>query len=66
MPRPEKKGETTGRARAPAGKKQTLVIMDAEVVRQIKVAAAEDERRMSHIVEEAVKDWLAKRKSKKA
>lgn len=65
MPRVKRKDETATRARAPAGKKQTLVIMDADVVRQVKVAAAEDERKMSHIVEEAVKDWLARRKSQK-
>ena len=65
MPRSSKKEQPTGRARAPAGKKQVLVLMDAEVIKQTKLAAVEDDRKMSHIVEEAVRDWLTRRKNKK-
>jgi hypothetical protein len=36
--------------------------MDQNVIRDIKVAAAEDEIKLSHAVEEAVREWLARRK----
>jgi hypothetical protein len=65
MPAKDKNPTVKGRPRAPAGKKQMLVIMDAELVRQVKIAAAEDERKVSHVVEDAVRDWLAKRSSKR-
>jgi len=64
MPAKTKSTAASGRSRAPAGKKQVLVIMDAELARQIKIAAAEDERKMSHLVEDAVRDWLDRRKGK--
>ena len=50
------------RARAPAGKRQVLIIMDQDVIKLVKVAAVEDDIKMSHAVEEAVRDWLSKRK----
>ncbi len=62
MPAKAKNTTVSERARAPAGKKQVLVIMDAEIIRQVKIAAAEDERKMSHAVEEAVREWLDRRK----
>lgn len=58
----KRKDTVSGRPRAPAGKKQMLIILDAEVIRQIKIAAAEDERKVSHVVEEAAREWLAKRR----
>jgi hypothetical protein len=54
------------RPRAPAGKKQVLVIMDEAIVKSVKVAAVEDDIKMSHAVEEAVRDWLNKRKRERA
>ena len=61
----EKKG-TRGRPRGPVGKKQMLVIMDEGLIKAVKMAALEDSVPMSHIVEELVREWLAKRKGKKA
>jgi hypothetical protein len=61
-----KKKPVKARARAPVGKKQVLIIMDQEVIKSIKVAAVEDDIKMSHAVEEAVRDWLSKRKQARA
>jgi len=65
MPATDKKGQTKGRARAPAGKKQVLLIADADLIKQMKLAAVEDEKKMSHCFEEAAREWLARRKSRK-
>lgn len=65
MPTKDKKGAAEGRPRAPAGKKQMLVIMDQDLIKQVKMAALEDDLKMSHAVEEAVEEWLARRKSRK-
>ena len=54
------------RARAPVGKRQVLIIMDQEVIKSVKVAAVEDDIKMSHAVEKAVRDWLSKRKRARA
>lgn len=64
MSGPSKKASSSGRARAPVGKKQVLVIMDAEVIKQTKLAAVEDDKKMSHVIEEAVREWLAQRKAR--
>jgi hypothetical protein len=66
MPSQPKKKPVKARARAPAGKRQVLIIMDEEVIKSVKVAAVEDDIKMSHAVEEAVRDWLDKRKRAKA
>lgn len=66
MPSQPKQKPVKARARAPAGKKQVLIIMDEEVIKSVKVAAVEDDIKMSHAVEEAVRDWLHKRKQTKA
>jgi hypothetical protein len=65
MPTKNKKETTAGRPRAPAGKRQMLVIMDQQVIKEAKMAALEDDRKMSHVVEEATREWLAKRKARK-
>jgi hypothetical protein len=65
MPADEKKEPAKGGPRAPKGKKQMLVLLDREVIRSVKMAALEDEIPMSRAVEEAVKEWLGKRKSRK-
>ena len=65
-PKKIKKTHVKLRARAPEGKRQVLIIMDQEVIKSVKVAAVEDDIKMSHAVEEAVRDWLSKRKREKA
>jgi hypothetical protein len=65
MPAREKTPMPQARARAPAGKKQVLVIMDADVIKQAKHAAVEDDKKMSHVVEEAVREWLERRMTQK-
>jgi hypothetical protein len=61
-----KKRPVKARARAPVGKRQVLIIMDQEVIKSVKVAAVEDDIKMSHAVEKAVRDWLIKRKRARA
>jgi hypothetical protein len=65
LSKPKKKRAKT-RARAPEGKRQVLIIMNKDVVKLVKVAAVEDDIKMSHAVEQAVRDWLNKRKREKA
>ena len=43
-----------------------LIIMDQEIIKSVKVAAVEDDIKMSHAVEKAVRDWLSKRKRARA
>ena len=66
MPSQSKMTRIKTRARAPEGKRQVLIIMDQEVIKSVKVAAVEDDIKMSHALEEAVRDWLSKRKREKA
>src|SRR5260370_36168862 len=66
MPSQSKMTRIKTRARAPEGKRQVLIIMDQEVIKSVKVAAVEDDIKMSHAVEEAVRDWLSKRKRERA
>jgi hypothetical protein len=61
----ENKKGPASRARAPNGKKQMLVIMDQDLIKHLKIAALQDDRKMSHAVEEAVREWLARRKTRK-
>jgi hypothetical protein len=61
-----KKRPVKTRARAPEGKRQVLIIMDHDVIKSVKVAAVEDDMKMSHAVEMAVRDWLSKRKRERA
>jgi hypothetical protein len=65
MPTRPKMDAASGRPRAPAGKKQMLVIMDQHLIKAVKMVALEEDMKMSHAVEEAVTDWLAKRKVRK-
>jgi hypothetical protein len=66
MPSQPKKRRVKTRARAPEGKRQVLIIMDQNVIKSVKVAAVEDDIKMSHAVEKAVRDWLSKRKRARA
>jgi len=59
------KPKASGGPRLPAGKKQMLSILDENLIRQIKVAAAEDGIKLSEIVEQATREWLAKRKNRR-
>lgn len=65
MPTKNRKEATAGRPRAPEGKKQMLVIMDKKLIKDVKKAAIEDERKMSHVMEEAAREWLARWKRRK-
>jgi hypothetical protein len=60
MPSKPKKTSRSG-PRLPQGTKQMLVLMDATVIKAVKIAALEDDMKMSGAVEIAVKEWLAKR-----
>jgi hypothetical protein len=64
MPRDAKPKKPPSRSgpRTPPGKKQMPVIMDAGLIKDLKVAMAEDGTAASHLVEEHVRDWLATRK----
>jgi hypothetical protein len=62
----KKKRAARSGPRAPPGRKQMLVIMDGDMIKELKLAMTEDGTAASHIVEELVKDWLAKRKIQKA
>jgi hypothetical protein len=42
-----------------------LVIMDQDLIKDVKMAALEDDMKMSHAVEQAVREWLSRRKSRK-
>ena len=50
------------RKRTPLGKKQLLVMMDCEVIKQATGGHREWEK-MSHVVKEAVQEWLSRRTS---
>jgi hypothetical protein len=62
MPAKPSPGAQSGRDRAPKGKKQMLVILDQDIIKAVKVAAAEDETKVSHIVEQQLREWLEARK----
>ena len=66
MPTKSKKEAPVARARLPEGKMQMLVIMDQGVILDVKMAALQDGIKMSHAVEEAVREWLSRRKGRKA
>lgn len=65
MPAKSKKEALVARARLPEGKKQMLVIMDQGVILDVKMAALQDGIKMSHAVEEATREWLERRKSRR-
>jgi len=47
------------------GRKSLLVYMDAGLIKELKKAALDDDRNAYEIVEETIREWLARR-SKKA
>jgi hypothetical protein len=54
-----------GRPRTTEGKKQMLLMVPEELIKAMKIAAIQDGKPVSHVAEEAMKDWLAKRKGPK-
>ena len=46
-------------------KRQFLTTMAPEVIRSVKLAALDEDRTASEIMEEAARQWLAKRKNKR-
>jgi hypothetical protein len=65
MPNEKKKGAASGGARLPEGKKQMLIIMDQELIKDVKKAAIDDNEKMSHVMEEAAREWLARWKARR-
>ena len=61
MPAKAKKNTRAKHSRVPEGKAQMLSILEKDVIKNVKIAAAHDGRRISHVVEEALKEWLARR-----
>jgi hypothetical protein len=47
------------------GRRSLLVYLDAELIKELKKAALDDERNAYEIVEEAARDWLARRDKKR-
>jgi hypothetical protein len=52
--------------RAPKGKKPLLVIVDEKIIKAAKIAAIEDNTRVSSVVEELLRGWLKSRRTVKA
>jgi hypothetical protein len=59
----EKKATLKGRKPTEGDKRQLLLSMDAEVIKNIKLAAVEDDTTASATMENAAKQWLERRKS---
>ena len=49
-----------GSKRVPKGKRQMLCILDEEVIERVKIAAVRSNSRVSHVVQIALVQWLAK------
>lgn len=58
-----KKAKTRSGPRSPAGKKPLLVVIDEDTIKKAKIAAIQDDKRVSGVVEELLKGWLASRKT---
>jgi len=65
MPSLRSRRPSSSGPRTSPGKKQMLVIMGAKLITDLKVAMAEDGTAASHIVEDSVRERLAKRKVRK-
>ncbi|QAU36887.1 hypothetical protein [Bradyrhizobium guangdongense] len=48
----------SGSKRLPEGKRQMLCILDEDVIKRVKIAAVKSNARVSHVVEQALKQWL--------
>lgn len=49
-----------GRKRVPKGKRQMLCILDEDVIERVKIAAVKSNSRVSHVVQQALEQWLAR------
>lgn len=47
------------------GRRSLLVYVDTELIKELKKAALDDETNVYEIVEEAARDWLARRAKRK-
>ncbi len=56
--------KTRSGPRAPAGKQPLTVIIDQNLIKAPKIAAIEDGRNVSGIVQELLQGWLEKRKTR--
>jgi hypothetical protein len=61
----QKEPSRKGRKPAEGDKRQFLATMDPNLIKSIKLAAIEDEKSASEILEEAARQWLERRQSKK-
>jgi hypothetical protein len=61
-PKPESKPADRCRA---DGRRSFLAYLDADLIKELKKAALDDERNAYEIVEEAVGDWLARHGKKR-
>ena len=62
MPTEDKeKHGVRGRPRTTEGKKQMLLIVPEDIIKAMKIAAIQDGKPVSHVAEEAMRKWLAKR-----
>lgn len=64
--KPTRKSNRIVRGRAADDRRQFLVEISSDVIKAIKQAGIEDDRPAWEIMEEAAKDWLQNRKSKRA
>lgn len=46
-------------------RRQLLIYLDPDVIRELKTAALSEERPAYELAEEAIRDWLKKRKPKR-
>ena len=51
-----------GRPRTTEGKKQMLLMVPEDLIKEMKIAAIQDGKPVSHVAEEAMREWLVKRK----
>ena len=56
--------KTKGRKRVPQGKRQMLCILDEDVIERVKIAAVRRNSRVSHVVQIALVQWLARQEPK--
>ena len=66
MLRSPKRGSKPADRVRPDGRRSLLVYLDAQLIKELKKAALDDERNAYEIVEEATRDWLAQRARKAA
>jgi len=64
MIRKKSEGNAASRARSD-GRRSLLVYLDAEVIKQLKKAALDQERTAYEITEEAVREWLTSHRKRK-